>query len=46
MKVEKKTLNTSDKTENEVDESVFPKGMIFFILGLSVLFIILILFRV
>jgi hypothetical protein len=45
MKVEKKTLETSDKTGNELCESVFPKRMILFILVLSAILMILILFK-
>jgi len=45
MKVEKKTLKTSDKNGNEARESVFPKRMILFILVLSAILMILILFK-
>jgi len=45
MKVEKKTLKASDKTGNEVCESVFPKRMILFILVLSAILVLVILFK-
>lgn len=45
MKVEKKTLKTSDKTVNEVHESIFPKSMVLFILTLSAILMILVLFK-
>jgi hypothetical protein len=46
MNIEKKALNTSDKTGNEEEESIFPKRMIFFILVLSAVLMTLILFSV
>ncbi|MBT2561674.1 hypothetical protein J7E57_10680 [Pedobacter sp. ISL-64] len=45
MKVENKTLKTSDKTGNEARENVFPKRMILFILVLSAILMILVLFK-
>ena len=46
MKLGKKKSDTSDETGNEEDKGIFPKRMIFFILVLSALLMILILFKV
>jgi len=46
MKLGKKKSDTPDETGNEEDKDIFPKRMIFFILMLSALLMILILFKV
>lgn len=46
MKPGKKKSDTSDETGNEEDKGIFPKRMMFFILVLSALLMILILFKV